>query len=163
MISWPSQGVVQDYIDNFIHYIKQKLAKGDVYLVFDRYNEYSIKDVAKCCREETGSKKYKLRPDTTQPKKTIVLTVTTNKVQLIDVICQQLCVKIQNLPLSEEGTMHKFVLTGKDPSPVEISQGYLSVLVDQDIRAELSKRKTQASSPDEKSGARDKIQKSDGT
>ena len=24
--------------------------------------------------------------------------------------------------------MHKFVLTGKDPSPVEISQGYLSVL-----------------------------------
>ena len=28
VISWPSQGVVQDYIDNFIHYIKQKLAKG---------------------------------------------------------------------------------------------------------------------------------------
>ena len=100
----------------------------DVYLVFDRYNEYSIKDAARCCREQTGSKKYKLRPDTTLPKKTIVLTVTTNKVQLIDVICQQLCVKIQNLPLSEEGTMHKFVLTGKDPSPVEISQGYLSVL-----------------------------------
>ena len=96
VISWPSQGVVQDYIDNFIHYIKQKLAKGDVYLVFDRYNEYSIKDAARCCREETGSKKYKLRPDTTLPKKTIVLTVTTNKVQLIDVICQQLCVKIQN-------------------------------------------------------------------
>ena len=36
-------------------------------------------------------------------------------------------------------------------------------LVDQDIRAALSKRKTQASSPDEKSGARDKIQRSDGT
>ena len=34
-------------------------------------------------------------------------------------------------------------------------------LVDQDIRAALSKRKTQASSPDEKSGTRDKIQKSD--
>ena len=78
VISWPSQGVVQDYIDNFIHYIKQKLAKGDVYL--DRYNEYSIKDAARCCREKTGSKKYKLRPDTTLPKKIIVLTVTTNKV-----------------------------------------------------------------------------------
>ena len=39
-------------------------------------------------------------------------------------------------------------------------------LVEQDIRAALSKRidrKTQASSPDEKSGGRDKIQKSDGT
>ena len=32
------------------------------------------------------------------------------------------------MPLSEEGTMHKFVLIGKDPSPVEITQGYLSVL-----------------------------------
>ena len=36
-------------------------------------------------------------------------------------------------------------------------------LVDQDIRAALSKRKAQASSPDEKSGTRDKIQKSDVT
>ena len=75
-----SRSCTRLYIDNFIHYIQQKLAKGDVYLVFDRYNEYSIKDAARCCREKTGSKKYKLRPDTTLPKKTIVLTVTTNKV-----------------------------------------------------------------------------------
>ena len=56
VISWPSQGVVQDYIDNFIHYIKQKLAKGNVYLVFDGYNKYSIKDAARCCREETEAR-----------------------------------------------------------------------------------------------------------
>ena len=116
VISWPSRGVVQDYIDNFIHYIKQKLAKGDVYPVFDRYNEYSIKDAARCCREETGSKKYKLRPDRTLPKKTTILTVTTNKVQLTDVICQQLCVKIENLPSSEEGTMHAQICPNRERS-----------------------------------------------
>jgi len=41
---WPAVGNVQTYIDAFKHKIAEKLSKCDVYLVFDRYNEFSTKD-----------------------------------------------------------------------------------------------------------------------
>ena len=41
--SWPASGTTQHYIAKFKYHIGQKLTKADVFLVFDRYREYSIK------------------------------------------------------------------------------------------------------------------------
>lgn len=59
-----------------------------------------------------------MRPDAPFPKQNIVLTVITNKVQLIDLICEQLPSKI-----AYEGYTHKLVLTGCDPTPLEVKDG----------------------------------------
>ena len=43
VIHWPNSGIVQDFVDNFTSYIMAKVDKSDVYLVFDRYHDFSIK------------------------------------------------------------------------------------------------------------------------
>ena len=43
VIHWPNRGIVQDFVDNFTSYIMAKVDKSDVYLVFDRYHDFSIK------------------------------------------------------------------------------------------------------------------------
>ena len=43
VVSWPTGGIVQDFLDNFRRHIKGYLESSDVYLVFDRYTAGSIK------------------------------------------------------------------------------------------------------------------------
>ena len=47
VIHWPLNGKVRDYVANFRKYIEHKLEVGDVYLVFDRYREYSTKSTTR--------------------------------------------------------------------------------------------------------------------
>ncbi len=44
VIPWPTNGTVQDYLNNFRRNIMSYLKDSEVYLVFDRYNESSIKE-----------------------------------------------------------------------------------------------------------------------
>ncbi len=59
--------------------------KADVFLVFDRYYDYSIKSYTRTSRKikkaHTG---HKLRTTTPLPSQQTILTTTENKVQLID-------------------------------------------------------------------------------
>ena len=41
--SWPASGTIQHYIEKFKYHIGKKLTRADVFFVFDRYQEYSIK------------------------------------------------------------------------------------------------------------------------
>ena len=43
VVHWPSKGTVADFVQGFKKYIAEVLKNADVYLVFDRYYEYSIK------------------------------------------------------------------------------------------------------------------------
>ena len=43
VINWPTQGIVQNYVDSLLGCIGEKLHHGDVFLAFDRYYNYSIK------------------------------------------------------------------------------------------------------------------------
>ena len=47
-IAWPTsspmnQALVKDYVESFKQYLQQHLTSGDVYLIFDRYIEFSAK------------------------------------------------------------------------------------------------------------------------
>ena len=44
VVPWPTGGIVQEFLNNFRCYIQNHLESGDVYLVFDRYKEGSIKE-----------------------------------------------------------------------------------------------------------------------
>ena len=82
--------------------------------MFDRYYEYSIKSGTRKSRTDTISSdaSHKLRLNTPLPIQSVVLTVTENKVQLIDLICQQVQEKATYIPASEDSFNHKLVITG---------------------------------------------------
>ena len=63
---------------------------------FDRYNT-SIKDATRCHRACEAAREYKLTMNAPLPQQQVVLSVTKNKVQLIDVICEELQ-KLDDVP-----------------------------------------------------------------
>ena len=67
----------QTYIDAFKHKIAGKFSKCDVYLVFDRYNEFSTKESTRLARG-TG-RLYQLTPSTPIPAQKAVLADSDNK------------------------------------------------------------------------------------
>ena len=67
VIHWPLNGKVRDYVANFRKYIEQKLEVGDVYLVFDRYREYSTKSTTRSERATEAIRVHKLNLDTPLP------------------------------------------------------------------------------------------------
>ena len=67
-VHWPSHGSVQDYVDNFCTYVSKRLNRSDVYLIFDRYNDYSIKsDTRKNRSNHKASSEHKLNLYTPLP------------------------------------------------------------------------------------------------
>ncbi|CAM1304979.1 Uncharacterised protein at_DN2341 [Pycnogonum litorale] len=50
VIHWPANGTARDFVVNFKQYIQQKLTSSDVYLVFDRYQDFSTKSTTRCNR-----------------------------------------------------------------------------------------------------------------
>ena len=118
---WPNKGTVQDYVNNITSYILGKARYSDVYLVFDRYHEYSIKSGTRLSRAcQHASRRHRLSLTTPLPPQLVALTVTDNKVQLIDIICQHLTAVTQETALD-----HKLVITGKENTPVETYKGEL--------------------------------------
>ena len=88
---WPSststkQPLVIDYVNKFKDHIKEKLKKGDTYLVFDKYNNYSTKSSTRIARMAEGCKVFQLSPTAPLPSQKICLTITQNKKQLIDIV-----------------------------------------------------------------------------
>ena len=86
VVHWPSDGTVETFVSNFREHIERKLKTGDVYLVFDRYYEYSTKSVTRNARAMEASRIYQLLPTTKLPSQKVILTVTENKKQLIAII-----------------------------------------------------------------------------
>ena len=111
-------------------YVEKRLAYSDVWLPYDRYREYSLKGGTRGTRRQ-GDATYHLEPDSPLPGKKVMLSVTSNKVQLIDIICAQLPAKIQESQLCS-GTSHSFFLVGPEPTVIEVKMGV--VIERQDIR-----------------------------
>ncbi len=119
VVHCPKSGTVKDYINNFEEKLKHKLLSGDVYLVFDRYYEYSTKSVARYARSAEASRVHQLEEGTTMPSQKVVLTVSENKRQLVELICTDL---IQNVHFHQNCVhRHKLVITGHYKTPTEIS------------------------------------------
>ncbi len=67
--------LVNDYSKSFNKVIERKLNPGDVYLVFDRYVEYSIKCSARRSHRPIGYKIYQLSNSSPPPPQNQVLTM----------------------------------------------------------------------------------------
>jgi len=124
-------------MDNFAAYITDKLAIGNVYLVFDRYENFRTKCVTRSGGATGASRVHQLRLSTPLPSQ-VILTVTENKRQLIDDICSQL---IRDETFHSNHThQYKLVVannvapgqpqcgTGKDGAPIEISHGGVVII-----------------------------------
>ena len=69
-ISWPSNGaLVKDFVANVRHYLENLLTTGDVYFVFDRYFERSIKNSTRSSRANGITRRYELCPQKELPAK----------------------------------------------------------------------------------------------
>ena len=127
-IHWPADGTVADYVANFKKRVASYLVKSDVYLIFDRYNEYSTKSVTRDGRESGVSRRHHLALTTRLPAQKVVLSNVENKKQLIRIICSD---------LTEDALFHnrsteknKLVVTGEDPCPTEIKNEDISIRYD---------------------------------
>ena len=90
VVHWPAKGKVVDFVNNFKKYISNKLHESDVYLVFDRYRDYSTKSVTREGRASDASRLYQLSENRPLPSQKAVLTVSANKKPLIGTICGNL-------------------------------------------------------------------------
>ncbi len=119
VVHWPSKGSVQDLVTNVVKQITSKL-KGStrVHIIFYRYCEYSIKSGTRCSRKAQVSREHQLCLSSPLPPQDVALTVTKNKIQLIDMICDELVSSVALLNLS-----NSFVVTGKSPIPTEVCSG----------------------------------------
>ena len=93
--AWPksspmNQALVKDYVESFKQYLQQHLTSGDVYLVFDRYIEFSTKYSARKARGLAGCMVFQLSANGLLPSQKQVLTVSENKRQLIHIIVEAL-------------------------------------------------------------------------
>ena len=121
-VHWPCKGTVQEYVDNFCAYVIGRSVNADVYVVFDRYFEYSVKSVTRSTRSgQYASRRHRLSLYSPLLPQKVVLTVAENKVQLINLICAELV----NTGLSR-ALKHKLVITGKDPKPTEVANDKLT-------------------------------------
>ena len=125
VVPWPQgTATVQDYIDRFRDHINGFLEKADVYLVFDRYIESSTKQHIRQTRGKAASRRYSLRANSLLPAKNIILTVATNKAQLIKLIIQDFEKELN------ESRPNTLVITGEHPVPIEIRNGKINKRID---------------------------------
>ena len=117
-IHWPTDGTVGDFVANFKRRIASYLTDSDVYLIFDRYYEYSIKSVTRDGRKTGVSRKHHLLRTTALPSQKVILASVENKTQLIRILCDDLTQ--DRLFHTHNTEKHKLVVTGEDPYPTEI-------------------------------------------
>ena len=88
-----------------------------MYLIFDRYYNYSTKSVTRGSRATGVSRVHHLQVNSKLPAQKFLLASTKNKKQLVQLI-------VQDKKFHEDNTRHhKLVGTGADPVPIEINEG----------------------------------------
>ena len=117
-VHWPADCSVADFIVNVKKRIASYLTNSDVYLIFDRYHEYSIKSTTRDGRETGITRKHHLLRTTKLPAQKVVLSSVENKKQLIRILCEELT-ENRLLHLRSTGD-HKLVVTGEVPCPIEV-------------------------------------------
>ena len=110
-----------DFVNSFKKYISNKLHESDVYLVFNRYQDYNTKSVTREGRASDASRLYQLSENTPLPSQKAVLTVSANKKQLIDTICGNLASDVAFH--AQHTSIHKLVVTASENTPTEIHKG----------------------------------------
>ena len=119
-IAWPTsspmnQALVKDYVESFKQYLQRHLTSGDVYLVFNRFIEFSTKYSAHKARGPAGCMVFQLSANLTSQKQ--VLTVFKNKRQLIHIIVEALVAEA----VVPGHYSSRLIITGQEPAPIAIA------------------------------------------
>ena len=118
VICRPAHGLMQDFIKNFLDYLSRHLNITDTYLIFDRYCDNSVKDITRLFRAgKYASRQHHLSLLTPLPSQKVCLTVTKNKVQLINLIW--LYNREHHNLLPQNG--NALVVTGSLPTAMQVS------------------------------------------
>ena len=107
-------------MENFKGFLLKKLLDSDVYLIFDRYL-YSTKSLTRDTRTCEASRVYQLTKNTPLPSQKAVLTVSSNKKQLMFIICSSI-INDEEFH-AQHTTRNKLVITGSDDVPTRIHKG----------------------------------------
>ena len=121
VVHWPAKGVITDFVENFKRFLLKKLLDSDAYLIFDRYREYSTKSVTRDVRTCKASRVYQLTEKSPLPSQKAVLTVSSNKKQLMSIICSNI-INDESFH-AQHTTRNKLVITGSDNVPTKIHKG----------------------------------------
>ena len=102
--------------DNYLHTCALSLT----YQIYTfRYKAYSTKESTRHRRDKGASRVCTLRNPTSLPPQKFTLSVIRNKVQLIDLICEDMAFHKDDI------SKHKLVLTASDGVSVEINMGVI--------------------------------------
>ena len=82
------EGIVEDLAEVYFNYVMAHLTEHDVYLVFDRYYDYSLKGVTRAERTKIVALKHTLSLKTRFPEREIDLGSMHDKIQLIHLIAK---------------------------------------------------------------------------
>ena len=85
-VACSSKRTIGCLIENFRKYVIDQLKIADVYLILDRYYDGSIKSLTTFNRDTRASRLYHLTLDTPMQSKDVILKVSENKQQLIQLI-----------------------------------------------------------------------------
>ena len=84
--------------------------------LYCRYKSGSTKEMTRWQREKGASRVFRLQATSRLPQQTLMLSCTANKVQLINILINDL----KQNPVNME---HKLIVTGPDPTPFECVGG----------------------------------------
>ena len=110
--------LVSDFVRNVCDYVFKRLKVSDTAIVFDRYYDFSIKSSTRLDRGKFSDRTHTLILTSPLPIKTITLNSSHNKVQLINLICEQLVSMATSMNESRS-----LLITGPSPPHIEVKQG----------------------------------------
>ena len=111
-VHWPKNGKVSDLLSGLRTYILRILIQSDVYLIFDRYRDFSIKSDTRQRRVNQFRCSHNLSLSSPLPAKEITLRVTKTKKQLTEIVKAFL---LNNLP----SIKNKLIITSQEDAPVQ--------------------------------------------
>ena len=117
-VRWPKAGNVSNLVNVFNDYVMKFLHKSNVFLIFDRHHDYSIKGVT--CQDHVGNarRSHNLSLPTPLPSKELILHSTQTKKQLIELLAEGLLKVYTNGPCEK-----KLVITSRSKCPVQVHLG----------------------------------------
>ena len=89
-IYWPKNGMMKDLVDGVDLYIQRLISDSNVYLVFDRYLETSIKSDTRTSRVSGFQVSHQLNFSSDLPPKDICMASMKTKECIIEVITKEL-------------------------------------------------------------------------
>ena len=124
VVHWPEKGTVHEFIRGFKKYLSDRLKQCSVYLIFDKYLEYSIKSCTRLERASKMSWSHNLTLVTPLPARETILNSTKSKRQLIKLTSEQLLGEF-----TEERCTIRLIITSEDvpeePTLVFASEGWI--------------------------------------